>query len=550
MSASTHRAAPADATPFLDAYETSGSSPGAPTLHLVGAGRVGRAFLRLLAPGDARLVAVTDRSGTAFDRRGLDARALADSKEGGAPVSTHPRGAPGSAFEALRHVRADVVVDATTTDFRRPRWHEALDAAVTWGSALALASKDPAAALGHRWLTPGGPAQVGVNAALGGAGAGFRDDLAELRVGCVGVALAGSASTTTILSAIEKGGSFEDGVNAARARGLLEADPEQDFRGLDAAVKLAVVARVLWNLDVSQEGPGIEDLRGVDTSVVRARARAGRTTRLVGRAWRTGAFRVAYEELPKGSPLAVPTDRVAYAFELPGGAARFHLGAGLGPEATAAALLADVQALVGRRLGGARRSGRVDGELGTGVTHLAADFALESGAALHPAQVAFESRGPDDGPAVLVLGGISAHPDGGDVAGGRRGWWSEQVGPGRPLDTLTYRVLSVDFLGGSGGSSGPTSSAHWPRGAAVSTTDQARAILAVLDELGVERLHLAAGASYGGRVVRQLARLAPHRVAGTFEPGHDAFLKGEAAVARILREALRQDAGLCLEAVR
>ncbi|MDP2957649.1 MAG: alpha/beta fold hydrolase [Longimicrobiales bacterium] len=520
MSASTHLAAAADAAPFLDAYETSGSSPGAPTLHLLGAGRVGRAFLRLLAPGDARLVAVTDRSGTAFDRRGLDACALADWKEGSAPLAAHPQGAPGSAIEALRRIRADVVVDATATDFRRPRWHDALDAAVTRGSALALASKDPAAALGHRWLTPGGPGRVGVNAALGGAGAGLRDDLAELRVGCAGVALAGSASTTTILSVVEQGGSFDDGVEVARARGLLEADPEQDFRGLDAAVKLAVVARVLWNLDVSVEGSGIEDLRGVDASVVRARARVGRTTRLVARAWRSGAYRVAYEELPKGSPLAVPTDRVAYAFELPGGAARFHLGAGLGPEATAAALLADVQALAGRRLAGARRSGRVDGELGTGVAHLPADFALESGTALHPAHVAFESRGPDDGPAVLVLGGLSAHRDAGD-AGGRRGWWWEQVGPGRALDTLTHRVLSVDFLGGSGGSSGPTSSAHWPRGAAVSTTDQARAILALLDALGVERLRLAVGASYGGRVVRQLTRLAPHRVEGTFELGHD-----------------------------
>ena len=501
----------------LDGYRTSGSSPGRSTLHLVGAGRVGRAFLRILSPGDARLVAVSDRTGTVFDPDGLDAAAIADWKEKGNPLAAHPQGTPGAATAALGRVHADVVADATATDFCRPEWAEALDAVVTRGGALALASKDPAAALGYRWLTPGTAGRVGVNAALGGAGAGLRDDLSELRGACVGVALAGSASTTTILEVLERGGSFEEGVAAAGARGLLEADPEQDFIGLDAAVKLAVVARVLWDLDVSVADVATEDLRALDCAALRARARSGRTTRLVARAWRTGDCRVAYEELPLGSPLAVPTDRVAYAFELPGGRARYHLGAGLGPEATAAALLADVQALTPRRLAGpggagaARRSGRVDAELGAGVVHLPSDFALESGERLHPAQVAFEARGPRDAPVVLALGGISAHRHAGD-ADGRRGWWTEQVGPDRALDTLRYRVLSVDFLGGSGETTGPRSAAHWPREAAVSTGDQARAVLAVLDRLGVRALHLAVGASYGGMVALQLARLAPARV--------------------------------------
>src|SRR4030095_11316308 len=73
------------AEPSSDAAVSSGPSPTAPallppaspTLHLIGAGKVGRAFLRLLADLPLRLIAVSDTSATLFSREGLDARALA-----------------------------------------------------------------------------------------------------------------------------------------------------------------------------------------------------------------------------------------------------------------------------------------------------------------------------------------------------------------------------------------------------------------------------------------------------------------------------------------
>lgn len=495
----------------LDAYRTSGSSPTAATLHLVGAGRVGCALLGLLQPADGLLVAVSDSSGTAWDPLGLDPREVAAWKASGRPLSEHPSGSPGPAAEHVAMVGARVVVDATATDFHRPRWSDVLDGVVARGGRVALAAKDPAALRGFDWLSPGGGSRCGVNAALGGAGAGIQDDLAELRSDCVAVALAGSASTTAILSAMEEGGTLEDGIAAARERGLLEADPEQDLRGLDAAVKLSLVARILWNADVPVASVPCDDLRDVDPAEVRRRARAGKTTRLVARGLRTGSCQVRFEEVSRGSALATLPDRVAYAFELPGGRARFHLGAGLGPLETARALLADVQRLQGTSDAPARRSGRVDADLDTGVVQLQADFRLESGEPLHPAQVAFESRGPDTGPVVLALGGISAHRHAADP-GGDRGWWPEQVGPGRALDTLRYRVLSLDWLGGSGGTSGPVSSPHWNPDAQVTAGDQARAVLAVLDALGIAGVHLAVGASYGGAVVLELARRAPERV--------------------------------------
>ncbi len=498
----------------LDAYRTTGPSPGRRSLHLLGVGQVGRALLALLEKDDPLLVAATDTSGTVHDPAGLDLVELAGWKAAGRPLVRHRLALPASsAREAVRRVDADVVVDATATRFDRPQWAGFLDDVVVGrGRTLALAAKDAPARRAHRWVPSAGDVRVGINATLGGAGAALGEDIAELRSSCACVALAGSGSTTVILRVMEAGGSFADGVAEANRHGLLEADPELDFRGADAAVKLAVVAQALWGRAVHPGDIPSEDIRALDPAVVRARALSGRTTRLVARGQADGSLFVGYEELAPGDALAVPADRAVYAYEMDDGQVRLHLGAGMGPEETARALLADVRRLgdqPGR--GGARRSARMDAGPRTGVAHLPAGFRLDSGARLHPAQVAFEVLGPEHAPAVVVLGGISADRHVADTPG-RPGWWSRQVGPGRAVDPERFRVISIDWLGGAGGSTGPATSTHWPQGASVSTADQARAVSAVLDALGVERAHAVIGASYGGMVGLRLAADAPERV--------------------------------------
>lgn len=133
-----------------------------------------------------------------------------------------------------------------------------------------------------------------------------------------------------------------------------------------------------------------------------------------------------------------------------------------------------------------------------GVLALPEPFRLESGEQLQRAQLAWQCVGPDAEPLVVVLGGISAHarccaPDG-------DGWWESQCGEGQALDTRRYRLLSVDWLGGADASS-PA------RGARISSADQARALLLLVNRLGARRVHLLVGASYGGAVAQHLAAL-------------------------------------------
>lgn len=122
---------------------------------------------------------------------------------------------------------------------------------------------------------------------------------------------------------------------------------------------------------------------------------------------------------------------------------------------------------------------------------------------LLPGLPGHELTGAEGAPVIAVLGGISAsrHVASAD-AEGRSGWWDTLVGPGRAIDLGRYRVLGVDWLDGG-------RDAHGLPARVVTTRDQADALAARLDRLGIPQLHAIVGASYGGMVA--LAFAAAHR---------------------------------------
>jgi homoserine O-acetyltransferase/O-succinyltransferase len=146
-----------------------------------------------------------------------------------------------------------------------------------------------------------------------------------------------------------------------------------------------------------------------------------------------------------------------------------------------------------------------------GILELAGRLPLHHHGELTDARIAWRMTGPDEAPVVCALGGISAHRRVCLTADGREGWWSDIAGPGKPLDADRWRILSFDFLGGSGESTGPKSGdSDFP---SISTFDQARALEQLLDALGIGALRAIAGGSYGGMVGLAFAERFPDRVA-------------------------------------
>ncbi len=142
-----------------------------------------------------------------------------------------------------------------------------------------------------------------------------------------------------------------------------------------------------------------------------------------------------------------------------------------------------------------------------GVFALPGPLPLHFGGQLGNVQVAWRLVG-GNGPIVAALGGISA---GRYVTGDSpQGWWASVVGPGGALDTHRFCVLGIDFLGGSGQTTGPRSGQDdFP---SISAYDQVTVLAALLEHLNIQQLHAIVGASYGAMVAlafgqRQAARV-------------------------------------------
>jgi len=116
-----------------------------------------------------------------------------------------------------------------------------------------------------------------------------------------------------------------------------------------------------------------------------------------------------------------------------------------------------------------------------------------------PTRLRHELIGPAHAPVIVALGGISAdaHVCAHD-ADTRAGWWESIVGPGRAIDTRSVRVLGVEYLDADARLDGSPD-------AVVSTHDQADAIAATLEALGITRVDAIVGASYGGMVALSFA---------------------------------------------
>jgi len=111
-------------------------------------------------------------------------------------------------------------------------------------------------------------------------------------------------------------------------------------------------------------------------------------------------------------------------------------------------------------------------------------------------RIAYECLGNATRPVIVVAGGISADRHvAASVDFPEAGWWDAQVGIDRAIDPRRRCVLAIDWLGSDGAPEGP-----------IDPADQADAIAAVLDALGIRRVAAFVGCSYGAMVGLHFAR--------------------------------------------
>jgi homoserine O-acetyltransferase/O-succinyltransferase len=151
------------------------------------------------------------------------------------------------------------------------------------------------------------------------------------------------------------------------------------------------------------------------------------------------------------------------------------------------------------------------------------EMLLESGARLGPVTIAYETYGRLNAAgdnAILVAHAFSGDSHAAGYYGGdeKPGWWDFMIGPGKGIDTDKFFVVCPNILGSCMGSTGPSSSnpaTGKPYGLdfpMMTIGDIITSQKALIDHLGIGKLHGVIGGSVGGMQVLEWCVRYPHLV--------------------------------------
>jgi homoserine O-acetyltransferase len=169
------------------------------------------------------------------------------------------------------------------------------------------------------------------------------------------------------------------------------------------------------------------------------------------------------------------------------------------------------------------RSSEIDQPSSEVVRFTDQPLVLDCGQSLSPFQVAYCTYGTlnaDRSNAILVCHALTGdqYVASRNPVTGKPGWWEIMIGPGKPIDTDRFFVISANILGGCLGSTGPASlnpATGKPYGLdfpVITIGDMVKAQARLIDHLGIEQLFSVVGGSMGGMQVLEWAARYKHRV--------------------------------------
>ena len=192
------------------------------------------------------------------------------------------------------------------------------------------------------------------------------------------------------------------------------------------------------------------------------------------------------------------------------------------------------------------------------TAHFDAPLALACGKTLNEFDLVYETYGELNAQktnAILICHALSGHHH---AAGyhseseTKPGWWDTCIGPGKPIDTNVYFVVSLNNLGGCHGSTGPTSinsetGKLWgPDFPQVRVSDWVNSQAALADHLGIDIWAAVIGGSLGGMQAMQWSVQYPERLRYCLIIASAMDLSAQnIAFNEIARQAIQSDPNFC-----
>ncbi len=269
----------------------------------MGFGNVGREFARLLVERrldllrdyglDASVVGIlTARHGSVKNARGIDLERALRAAEAGGSIEGCGRPIREPAGDYIRKAHADIVIEITPLQIApRQIAFDHILAALDGGKHVITANKGPVVYHYRRLREIARKKRLGFRyegTVMDGAPVFslFLESLRGARIESFEGIL--NSTSNFILSEIEAGRTFEEGVDAARAMGFLEADPSMDLDGWDATVKGCLLANILMGGRLRPEEVPRQGISALDTTRVRDVSAGGQHLKQIARGWREG----------------------------------------------------------------------------------------------------------------------------------------------------------------------------------------------------------------------------------------------------------------------
>jgi homoserine dehydrogenase len=288
-------------------------------LVLVGFGRVGRAFYRLISEKrelvrrryglSPDLRSILNSSGGVASDQGLTLSQGSDVHS--IELSEHPLWQKGLRLDRVfKEMPPGVLVECTPSNIQTGEpglghLHLALD------NGWHIVTADKGALVVNFQGLREKAAQRGLGLGASGAAGAALPALDVGRVSLAGTEITSvegilNGTTNYILTQMAQGISYEEALQDAQTRGIAEPDPSLDVEGWDTAAKLVIIANVVMGLSLNLKDVAVEPIASVSRQDCTSARKEGKSLKLLGRVQETkGSCRaeVKVEAIDRSHPL-------------------------------------------------------------------------------------------------------------------------------------------------------------------------------------------------------------------------------------------------------
>ncbi|GAA5262744.1 homoserine dehydrogenase [Methanocalculus sp. MC3] len=311
---------------------------------IIGFGAVGQGLARALADTGFTITAVADSRSAAIDADGLNIPDILARKE-----ETGLCGDTGIGSAAILSSGVfDILVEVSPTnaDTGEPAL-STIRSALAMGKHVVTSNKGPIACAYHelKALADQKGVKLGYEATVAGAVpivSGLRQGLAGNTISSLHGILNGTCNY--ILTRMrDEGLTYPQALQEARDLGYAEADPTYDVKGIDAAIKLVILANTLLGMDIRLSDVAITGIDSITPEALSLAEAEGATIRLIGEILPgKNQVRVSPRVISLDHPLVVDgtLNAISVCCDLAGPVT--FIGKGAGPYPTASAILSDL----------------------------------------------------------------------------------------------------------------------------------------------------------------------------------------------------------------